>query len=176
MITVMNSRMLIEIKSLSLLSHWWMRVLSTTSVEKTRCHKNCRGIDKPPPASRQLSPKIFSKGVRMITNTIGDFYTKPELSLTTSWRISISAHIVLLVKYSLVHMWTKHALLPHLSVKSAVAQYSLTAYGIPYKNDVSIPYFSQAHTLWMCRDGTSSGKPHRLLTLVLPTLQWVYSN
>ncbi len=99
MITVTNSRTLIEISrpsSLSLLksSVCWMALSG-----KRMCYQNPSATEKPPAPSSELSPIFVANGVRGMRCAIGVSQFIPESGLRLSQKNSISARIVLLMLY-----------------------------------------------------------------------------
>ena len=95
MITVTNSRTLIEISRPSLLLLLKSSVGWMTSSGKGMCHQNPNAIKKPPAPSSELSPIVVANGVRGMRCAIGVSQLIPELGRKNS----ISARMVLLMLY-----------------------------------------------------------------------------
>ena len=74
MITVTNSRMLMEMRLPSLLSDLKSRVRRLTSSGKSMCHQKPSSMEYTPAPYRQLSPNDDAVGVCGMTWAIGVFF------------------------------------------------------------------------------------------------------
>ena len=109
MITVTNSRTLMDINMLSLLSDLNRRVRCLTSLEKSICHQKPSSMEYYPAPARQLSPNDDAVGVRGMTWAIGVFHIIPKFGRSLSRKNSISWRIDLLMMYLYLEWWTSLA-------------------------------------------------------------------
>ena len=93
MITVTNSRMLMDISLPSLLSDLYRRVQCYTLNGKYMCHQKPSSMDYPPAHSRQLLPNNNAVGVCGMTWAIGVFHVIPKLGRWLPCKNLISCYI-----------------------------------------------------------------------------------